>query len=352
MNEALQTPAPPQSPAQDLGLVDGEFVFQRNAHDGRPAYFETGWSIDSLQPYEENGETIQLAVVTKTDPETGQQMSRAARVNDLLSWQPTGEEQTSQDALAHAQALFSETSGVSSLMGNDELDAAIDALSPADRQAFESWQIEGAATRAPKLWEMVAQTPEDNFGYRRVSEEATPAFESALSPYGISKEAPTPEAIEAGIAQAQQLVESGQAANVLANQPFMSEKEYRQLVEGSQEERIVLKTAVYLDPALIRTTEGHSSWLGRGQNGSAGVNRRETDPATGKFYPDRPSVQQIFDYATRPSQLPEFEMGITLVLTKDGPVFASHNAHRTSAAKLRGEPVKFKFLTIRDVRYQ
>lgn len=249
-----------------------------------------------------------------------------------------------------AKALFKQARDEEWLLGGSPgLDSLIADMDPNERQAFENWQIEQAAIRPTSLWEVVDKSPKNEMGTRVVPEALIASFKQVLEGYGASQEAPTQEQIEAGIEQAKGLVGSGQVLAKLKSEPFIDDyADFRLLTRGTKGIGVDLKDTMYVDPKLICGATGFTSWAGRGQDGAAG---KAYTKANGEHVTDS-SLSAITDYATRPSQLPSMEyLALSLVITNKGPVFfSSLGGHRSAAAKLRNEQLKFSSLTIYDGR--
>ena len=82
--------------------------------------------------------------------------------------------------------------------------------------------------------------------------------------------------------------------------------------------------------------------MGRGIEGGEEVADRQTGV-------QRSSLETIFNYASRETQLPGIESDgdLAIILTEKGPILLATNAHRIAAAKLRGEPLRVTNFDIR-----
>ena len=113
----------------------------------------------------------------------------------------------------------------------------------------------------------------------------------------------------------------------------------RQLKDSSKYHRVeaavFLDEPLYVSPDRIIGAEGFNSWMGRGTDGTGDVSTRDGKAATIR------SIDQIKDYATRETQLKTVGANdrITVVQADNGVFLYSNSAHRSAAAKLRGEPL-------------
>ncbi len=342
-----------------VGLHDGQFIVQRTNGE-----IQTGWNIQSVHEAS-NQDGISQTLVTITRKEGDQELTKTVPKEVLLSWQPEEEGANNlrlnslgldkdesgarPDQLSEARRLFTENQH-NWLLGNDEVDNAIAKLGPDERAKFDSWQLEQAAVRAPKLVEIINSAQKDSAGNYKLDEAATPKFVEFLESYGVAHEAPTVDAIQTGINHAKESVRVGRAAVELSQMPFINENDIRGLMANTSGTRVIFSSEAYIDPELIKGAYGHDSWAGRGFKGGGEVSVREINRPDGKTG-TRASIDQIADYATRDTQLPPFDfLGLNLVLTGEGPIFYSSNAHRVSAAKLRREPLRFSSIAIYDAR--
>ncbi len=253
------------------------------------------------------------------------------------------------DVLESAKAVFLSAEGTDYLLGNvPGLDTLLDLMKPEERQAFQAWQMEQAAVRVPGLWEVLEKSTKDSAGTYVIQEQLAEDFKKVLEAYGAHKEPPSEAAIEAGVAQAKKIVESDQATSVLKNEEFLDHSAVKRFMHDTKKVTVNFQEPMYIEPSLIRGAGGFDSWAGRGHNGweDKSYTKANGQSVTGA------SINAITDYATRPTQLPKMEyLALSLILTKEGPIFySSYGSHRTAAAKLRSEPLRFSSMQIFDAR--
>lgn len=154
----------------------------------------------------------------------------------------------------------------------------------------------------------------------------------------------TDEQLAEKVRAARELVNNGEAANRLRSMRFEALPEDWANDVSDREKAVWLDEPIYIDPSAINSAQGFKSWMGRGSEGTGMVQTREA----GTMGTQRQSLDQILDYATRETPLPELgaDGGLQVVLANNGKFVVSHNAHRAAAAKLRGEPVPVVALDI------
>lgn len=213
---------------------------------------------------------------------------------------------------------------------------------PTDQQL----PVQHAATNAAELFGL-AQVARQNGNIvgnniALISKEQAENFNRGLSKLGVIAETPSKEDIHAGIERARSLIATGQAAERLRQEPFIDLEDQRRLYNTSVRNLVQTEEPVYIDPSLIQGVEGFNSWMGRGVEGREQVRDRQTGEV-------RTSLDAIFDYATRDTQLPGLtgEGELVIILTKEGPVLLATNAHRVAAAKLRNEPIEVTNFNLR-----
>jgi len=221
----------------------------------------------------------------------------------------------------------------------EELKAAN--MSPQERQAL----IEQAAVRAPGLYEVLAGVKKDNAGkYRPNSGQSKAIIEALAMSGGISEALLGDETVQRGITRARDLVRSDSAAGYLRKLYFVSEGAVNPLKAASKRVNVTLEgSEITVPSAMIVGAANFGSWLGRGYDGTGEVAYR------GSGISHRSSQEQIMDYATRDTQLPQFD-DLDLFLTEKGIFAFSNNAHRAAAAKLRGESVRASSFNLYDSR--
>ncbi len=342
---------------------------------------EDGWSVLELHSsLDGNGGTV---VVAKPTPD-GRVAIKNVSVEDLLSMQPTPEtsskksnEEASKLAgelaiigaategislhlkspLERAQDAFvaSRTSddrvegGYGNLFSEKgrEADMLIEALNPAERRAFDQWQVDRAARRTPKFGELLAKINKDSGGTYRPDAVQSKAIVESLSQFGIRPE--SQHDVDTGVETAKRLVAQGGDRRLLDALRFMPDRSFGALITGSKLVQVVLEgAAIEVGARQLSGAEGFDSWMGRGESGTREVHARQILP-NGKE--KRQSIEQIRDYATRETDIPLLDsFGLSIVLTDKGPVYYSHNAHRAAAAQLRGGALRTKVINLYDVR--
>jgi hypothetical protein len=221
-------------------------------------------------------------------------------------------------------------------------------LTEKEQAELDQYQIEQAAIRNPKLFEVINKANKDELGNYPFDDTNSELFLRSLRAYGVEGEPESEEEIMQGIEHAKAIVDAHDAAGFLQRDTsFMTETQMKELTRGSKNYRIRFKGAASIDPMLIKGVGGFDSWAGRGSYGDGSVATRETYHENST----RKSIEQITDYATRDTQLPKMEgFALNLILTDDGPVYYGTNAHRVAAARLRGEQLRFDSVTIMDAR--
>lgn len=187
---------------------------------------------------------------------------------------------------------------------------------------------------------------EPRYGTYRVEGERLDVLRASLESLGLSQEGPSEEAVKDGIANAKELAGAGKIKDILLEMPFTPSRIFQDLIGDVRGVRLYSpEQKFYIDPNMIEGAEGFESWAGRGKEGSGDVSAKDGPSRI------RRSIDQITDYATRDTQLPEFDTGaLDIVLTDEGARFFSGNAHRVSAAKIRQEPLGTDSVTIYDAR--
>lgn len=198
----------------------------------------------------------------------------------------------------------------------------------------------------PKILDELSNIkPDDQLpNIKRIHETDHGKIFNALESLGIVITPPTKENIKKGVDRAKELITSGKAIRLLENSPFVDSNSQRDLYDSHPKKEILwLDKPIFVDPKKIMGVPGHESWAGRGRKGSAAMKHRQSGKVMTSF-------EVISDYATRETPLPALgaDGGLSLILTKDGPVLLAENAHRVSAAKLRNEPLGVTSLEIRS----
>lgn len=153
------------------------------------------------------------------------------------------------------------------------------------------------------------------------------------------------EELGAVVAATREKVASGEAEQELAGMDFMAGPGLDGSLVRERQRAVWLDEPIYIDPTKISGADGFESWMGRGPSGTGSVSRREGTGGT------RSSIDQITDYASRDTPIPELgaDGGLQVILANNGTFVFSSNAHRAAAAKLRGEPLPVSVFDI--VRY-
>lgn len=260
-----------------------------------------------------------------------------------IAMQGVGVGEPTHSPLKRLQALYEGLDDNQRLL-DLSLQDKIDALNEEDRKKFESWQVEASAVRTPNLLQIVAELGPDPHGTKmtRVPTEKMEPVTKALERYVHFTEVPSLEDIQTGIARAKAFIDSGQAAAQLNNEPFIGEKQAQEISRDMKRVAMLqLPEPLFIDPSQIKGVAGHDSWMGRGTHGNESMRDRQTGESKSSF-------EMICDYATRETQLPQIGSDGEVVIynTSDGPVLFATNAHRVSAAKLRGEPLAVTGFTL------
>lgn len=176
----------------------------------------------------------------------------------------------------------------------------------------------------------------------RISAENMGQFKMALEKMGVTSRVLSAEDLHLGIEHAKTAITSGEAKQWLAGQQFIGETERQNLYNSSVRNLIETEEPIYINPSCIQGVEGFDSWMGRGVEGGEEVADRQTGVR-------RSSLETIFDYASRDTQIPGIESDgdLAVILSEEGPVLLATNAHRVAAAKLRGEPLRVTNFDIR-----
>lgn len=197
------------------------------------------------------------------------------------------------------------------------------------------------------IWDVIDRAEKDEAGVFVITEKLLGDLKNSLTPFGVSAEAPDNLSVHSGIEKARRIVEEGEAVDFLHEAEFIDESGFQALIHGAKRAMLKFEDKFYVEPSLIKGAAGHDSWAGRGYKGSGD---KSYTKSSGQHVIGR-SLAAIEDYATRETQLEGLDyLALNLILTEIGPVFFSSNAHRTSAAKLRGEPLGFSSIKIYDKR--
>lgn len=180
---------------------------------------------------------------------------------------------------------------------------------------------------------------------RHVPEDLQQDFVEMLEGFGFSAIAPATEEIREGIHRAKGIVDSGGVEEFLRTQPFVDGEAIKKQISGMSTEVIRFKGPMYVDPSMVVSAPGFDDWRGRSHTTKAYMDRHG-EPKNAN------SLEVIADYATRDTQLPSIDFGLNLQITDEGVQISAENAHRVAAAKLRGEPLAFKEISIYDHRAQ
>jgi len=202
------------------------------------------------------------------------------------------------------------------------------------RRVDEEHSTNSAEDRsAPDVFDVLASAEKTPSKAVRVKDGLREKFTKSLGDMVVDK--PGDDAVKTRIEIAKTLVDSGEAEAILSAIPFMAEPQLSPELITKKYPAVWLDEPIYVDPVKIDGAGGFDSWLGRGYQGSGSVARREAPGGT------RKSIDQIKDYATRDTTIPELSAdgGLRVIVAKNGTFVFSENAHRAAAGKLRGEPL-------------
>jgi hypothetical protein len=163
-------------------------------------------------------------------------------------------------------------------------------------------------------------------------------FSELMSALGFTKDGPDKTEVAQGVQRAEKIIYSGEAQAVLEQMPF----KHRPYTEVDVFD-VDLPQKFFVNPELITGAESFVSWSGRGAHFKSIVNK-EGDAVNAR------SIDIIKDYASRETQLPYLEDGVTVHITDTGLEYYTMNSHRTAAALLRQEHLGFESVKIIDRR--
>lgn len=231
------------------------------------------------------------------------------------------------------------------LVGTTEYNDVYFSMNEDEISKFHEHLAREAAKRNPDIWQALPRAQIDGAGNYTFDKETSPLVRSALEKFGFNSKSPTEEEINEGIKKAREIVEAGAATEYLGQLPFFGESDFKKMTTGVRSKRLAFVGEMYVRPDQISGSAGHSSWAGRGDMGRGEVTSYKPGISTGW------SINNIEDFATRESQLPAMDfLALDLILTNEGPIVFTENAHRVSAAKLRDEPLRFSSINIYDAR--
>lgn len=164
------------------------------------------------------------------------------------------------------------------------------------------------------------------------------SFADILAKLHITEEPLSPEKLLANARWIEDEDSRGDISYRLRRQTFIDDKKFQSVVSGKTAVHIQLDKAAHISPEQIAGANGFKSWTGRGEDGQAIMQDRQSAEI-------QTSMRTIIDYATKPSPLPPVD--ISIAIWPDGRTLTlSENAHRAAAAKLRNEPLAAWYFNI------
>lgn len=196
----------------------------------------------------------------------------------------------------------------------------------------------------------------DEFNYTRLSKEDIPLLRAELEKLGILSQPPSETDLKAMRDRARELVSANTAKSFLLDQeknPFMPISAfYSSLNQAEASKKIVSwkiayeDTHFYVNPdTIIAGGSYFTSWAG-------GPGNKTRKTADGRSV-EGSTWSAIEEYADKyDTQLPPLEATALNVVVTDSGAYCSvdHSVHRTAAAKLRGEPLRFSSMVMYDLR--
>ncbi len=366
--------------AESIGVSNLDFTVRRNVMDEQGVNTgdyveESDWFVQSVYDRpDQDGNSIKFVKIIKNSADEGKEKLgfpyKTIKVSDLLSWQDETEvvdtnnpkvklgkivtaqsvESPDEDtSISRAKKLFlssTEQDDYSYIL-NGELDELLDGMDSEEIAKFDKWRIEQAAKRPKRLDELLNSAEKRGNNVPYIAKENIDELRNSLEASGVRdvfEDEPTEASIRGGVERAQDLVARGLAGKELADEPFMGNAEFQNLVNNAlSSQQMWLELPIYVNPAAINGAEGFDSWEGRGDHGFGEVSDRESNSCNAT----RRSIDQIIDYATRDTQIkPNSDGELNIFITKDGIRTYTVGSHRAAAAKLRDEPLGYKSVTI------
>lgn len=212
-------------------------------------------------------------------------------------------------------------------------------------------EVDRTLVAGSALARLLNETEADDTNFKRFTGEAVSFIEASLRDMGVVVDAPSESDLQTMHERAEQCVESGQTEEFLNKLPFRSMR----AVYASLDDPSVIKSVVSWNGDTIyidsdRITSGGSNFICWSGNPS---DPRKSRTTADRKWVDGTSLKAIEEYAARyDTQLPKLEAtALNIILKKDGVMCAvDHSVHRTAAAKLRGEPLRFSSFVFYDAR--